>query len=79
MEMFRRVLILRGIATAHVTALHAEPEVDPLIAHFQAFLASPRVGVNVMYLLSVRALLHVGGPVSVALAVNVFEKMSRLA
>jgi hypothetical protein len=39
-EMFRRMLVFGRIATPNVTALTAEPQVHPIIAHFQAFFAS---------------------------------------
>jgi len=34
------VLIFRGVAAAHVTAFHAQAQVDPRIAHLQALLAT---------------------------------------
>ncbi len=36
------VFVLRRIATAHVAALHAKAQMDPLIAHFEALLAALR-------------------------------------
>src|SRR5438105_8353552 len=40
-EMLRRMLIRRRVAAAHVTAAHAQPEVDPLATGLQTLLASP--------------------------------------
>jgi hypothetical protein len=41
-EVLRRVLVLRGIATTDVAANAAEPQMDPGIANLQAFFASFR-------------------------------------
>ena len=38
-EMFRGVLVLRVIAAADVAALQTEPEMDPLVAGGETFLA----------------------------------------
>jgi hypothetical protein len=38
--MFRGVLVLRTVATAHVTARQAEPQMNPTIALFKAFFAA---------------------------------------
>jgi hypothetical protein len=40
MEMLRRVLVLRRIATAHVPALQTKPQMDPGIAGLDAILAN---------------------------------------
>src|SRR5258708_1487330 len=40
MKMFCRMLILRRIAAAYVTATEAQSEMDPGVAHFHTFLAS---------------------------------------
>ena len=48
MEMLRRMLVLGGVATAHMAALHAHAQVDPTVPHLQAFLATARVGPHVM-------------------------------
>jgi hypothetical protein len=42
MCVLRGVLIFRLIAAADMAAGHAEPQVDPGIAHFEAFLTSIR-------------------------------------
>src|ERR1700722_5974016 len=40
MEMFRVVLILRRVATTHMSALQAQSQVHPGVAHLQALFAS---------------------------------------
>jgi hypothetical protein len=40
MEVFRGVLVFGRIAAAHVAALQTQAQVNPSIAHFQAFLAT---------------------------------------
>jgi hypothetical protein len=40
MKMLRRVLVLGGIATPHVAARQTEPQMQPGIAGFEAFLAT---------------------------------------
>src|SRR5882757_9512216 len=40
MKMLCRMLILRRITTAYVTATEAQSEMDPGVAHFQTFLTS---------------------------------------
>jgi hypothetical protein len=42
-KVFRRMFILRGVATSNVAANHAKAQVDPDIAHLEAFFASPCV------------------------------------
>jgi hypothetical protein len=54
-KMLGGVLVLRGIAAAHVTALEAKPQVDPGIAHFQTFFATFSTGSDFAYLLDVLA------------------------
>jgi len=39
-KVFGGVLVLGGIATTDMTATQALPQMDPGIAHFQAFLAA---------------------------------------
>jgi hypothetical protein len=41
-EVFGGVLVFRVVAAADVAAGHAQPEVDPVIAHREAFLAAFR-------------------------------------
>ncbi len=40
MDGFGGVVILGGIAAFHVPADQAEPQIDPSVAHFEAFLAA---------------------------------------
>jgi hypothetical protein len=54
-EMFGGMLILGGIAAAHVAADQAQAEMDPSVAHFQAFLASGAAGRHFADFLDVRA------------------------
>jgi hypothetical protein len=39
-KMLRRVLVLRRIAAAHMPAREAQPQVNPGVAHLEAFLAA---------------------------------------
>ena len=57
-KMFGSVFVLRGIAAAHVSADQAQTQVDPLIAHFQAFFAAFGVRLNVLDLVQMCALAH---------------------
>jgi hypothetical protein len=43
-EMLGRMLVLRIVAAADMAAAPADPEMHPLIAHLQAFLAAKRAG-----------------------------------
>jgi hypothetical protein len=45
MEMFGRVLILRGIAASDFAANHAQPQMDPGVADLQALFTTLFVGV----------------------------------
>jgi hypothetical protein len=42
-KVFGSVLVLGGIAATHVSALHAQPQMDPAVPEFDAFLADVRV------------------------------------
>jgi hypothetical protein len=46
MEMFSGVFVLGRIAAAHMAANQALPQMDPGIAHLQAFLAALAAGLN---------------------------------
>jgi len=46
-KMFGRVLVLRGIAAAHVPAGHAQAQMHPTITELQAFLAASGVRADV--------------------------------
>src|SRR6185369_4493226 len=55
-EVFRGVLVLRGITAADMAAGEAEPEVDPGVPHLQALLATLRgVRAHVFDLVEMRA------------------------
>jgi hypothetical protein len=43
MEVFRRVLVLRGVAAADMAASHAQAQVNPCVAHFQTLFAAAGV------------------------------------
>ncbi len=45
-KVFRRVLISGGIATTHVSALEAHPQMNPAIAGFQTLLAAFCIWLN---------------------------------
>src|SRR5579864_5854078 len=45
MEMFGGVLVLRGIATTHVAADEAQPQVDPSVSYLHALFADMSVSV----------------------------------
>jgi len=54
--VFRGMLVFRIVATADVAAGHAEPQVNPGIPHFQAFLAAVRrAGFYIFDLIEMRA------------------------
>jgi hypothetical protein len=55
MEMFGGVLVLGGVAAAHVAAFSAETQVNPTVAHFQAFFAALGVRMNIPNVAQVRA------------------------
>jgi hypothetical protein len=62
--MFRGVLVLGGIAAAHVTAAQAQPQVHPGIAHLQALFASTTTRFHVLHLIQMFAPCHVLAPLS---------------
>ena len=53
-EMFCRVLVFRRIAAADMATLPTEPQVNPTIAHLQAFLAALGVGMHFLNVAGVR-------------------------
>ena len=55
MEMFRGVFVLGGVAAAHVAAFAAEPQVNPAVAHLQAFFAALGMRMNIPNVAEVRA------------------------
>jgi hypothetical protein len=48
--MLRRMFVLRRVAASNMAANHAKAQVDPYIAHLQAFFASPRVRFDILNL-----------------------------
>jgi hypothetical protein len=44
MKMLGRVLIFRRIATTHMAAFQAQPQMDPCIADLDAILANINIG-----------------------------------
>ena len=57
--MFGRVLVLRGIATTDVATGHAQSQVNPRVAAFQAFFATLRSRFHISDLVGVRTLAHI--------------------
>ncbi len=58
MEVFRGVLVLRRIATAHVPAFHAQAQVHPAVALFQALFADMRIRARDFNLIEMRTVSH---------------------
>lgn len=56
MEVLRGMFIFRGVTTTHVTADQAFPQVDPGVAHFQAFFAALATWRDLTDFLRVRAI-----------------------
>jgi hypothetical protein len=48
-EMFCGVFVLGGVATGNVATDHAEAEMNPSVAHFDAFGADVSVGFNAFF------------------------------
>src|SRR6266542_5990011 len=57
-EVLGGVRVLGVVATADVTALHAQPEVHPRVAHLQALLAAVGLAVDAMNMIEMTAPLH---------------------
>jgi hypothetical protein len=57
-EVFRRVFVLRRIATADVSARQANTEMHPAIAGFDAILANPFGRPKVFRIFQVFTMLH---------------------
>lgn len=55
MKVLGRVLVPGGIAAPHMPAFQAHPQMDPGIAHLQAFLATLAAGSHVANLFKVSA------------------------
>jgi hypothetical protein len=58
MKMLGSVLVLGRIAAAHVAADHAQPEMDPGVAHLQALFTAVGVGLHVPDLVHVTTVGH---------------------
>jgi len=56
-EMFGGVLVLGGIAAAHVPTLEAQAQVYPCISNSQTILTTIRAGRDVAYFVEMRTLL----------------------
>src|SRR5579863_2262299 len=54
MKVLGRVLVLRGIATAHVAADQAHPQMNPRVSGLQTFFATVGAGLYVFDFLHVR-------------------------
>ena len=59
-EMFGRVLVLRGVATAHVPARQTQAQMDPGITCLNAFFANMLVGILNFDLVEMGALIRHG-------------------
>src|ERR1700678_2196119 len=57
-KVFGGVLVLGGVATAHVAADQAQTQVDPRVAKFDALLANVRLGGSYFDLIKVSAFLR---------------------
>src|SRR5690349_19478293 len=55
-EMFGGMLVLGGIAAAHMPALEAQAQVYPSISNFQTILTTIRAGRDVAYFVEMRTL-----------------------
>jgi len=58
-KVLRSVFILRRIAAPYVPANHAEPQMNPRVAGFQAFFATIRMGFDILNLIQMCAFVHV--------------------
>jgi hypothetical protein len=58
MEMLGGMFIPGRIAAADVATFQTEPQVNPLVAHFQTFLAAVRMRAHLADLIEVRASWH---------------------
>lgn len=55
-EVFRGVFVARGIAATNMSAMEAEPKMDPGIAALKALLATAGMRLDVVNLIQMRAL-----------------------
>src|SRR5665213_2466740 len=59
MKMFGGVFVLRRIAAAHVSAVHAEAKMNPLVARLEALFTTVGVRLDILLNLSLmRAFIH---------------------
>jgi hypothetical protein len=49
-KMFGRMLVLRRVTTTDISALQAQPKMDPPVSHFDAFFAHVLVCADELYL-----------------------------
>ena len=59
MKMLRGVFVFGRIAAANVSANHAEPQVNPRIAGFEALFAAICMWLDVLNLIHMRTFAHV--------------------
>jgi hypothetical protein len=59
MKVLRRMFVFRGIATAHVPALEAQPQMNPTIPHFQTLLTPASARRDLPNLIKMDARFHV--------------------
>src|SRR5208282_4277245 len=57
-EVLRRMLVLRGVAAAHIAAGQAESQMNPSVAQFEAFGASGALRLHVSNLAHMGAFFH---------------------
>ena len=55
MEMFRGVLVLGGVAAAHMAAAQTQAQVNPGVTHLQALLAALGLWLHALDLIEVSA------------------------
>jgi hypothetical protein len=58
MKVLRGVLVLGGIAAANMSATQAQPKMNPLVAHLQAFFTTLRMRFDGLDLIEMSALAH---------------------
>jgi hypothetical protein len=58
MEVFSRMFVLGGIAATHMATGHAQSQVDPNVAHLQAFFATPGMWPHILNLVGMFAVCH---------------------
>jgi hypothetical protein len=66
-EVFRRMLIFGRIAAADVSTRHAQPQVNPRVALFQALCADVSARFHVSNLVHMRAFIHTLAPLKLVI------------